>query len=646
MTLWRREPAARSRATNGRQLLPLALLVCCAVLAPARAAERFRFVVFPFRGDNNASIDDRRAFDHEQRVELGLQKLASMDVCTDAFIPLKLAYANGYLTKDEANYLAAGIAMNPALALKIVSAVSYDPRNRYDAAVWAIATRNIVEGETPTPPQDGSNAERDEALEVHVVDRVSRLHHWKRIDNADGAMYGAVAVYAVETVAGLREKGEDFEGAEPVEAPAPPDTGTTTPPDGPGGTAPPDGGGTTTPPDPGAGGDGGAPAGLSQADADSRLTEAASLEAAGRFADAIALLEPIVGAPGLTPQAHWSAAWSIALYYQKLGDVDQALRALDTARTYATTPEQENQIEMARSWARASGSIDHRKTDEYKAMPIQEILNWLITRNRDDAARVALAERYMEQQPQPDWSRALDNLETVSLEHPWDSRVLMDMGHCLLALNRAPKAADLFDSWRLKRPDSFGEDALRMLLDARLRSSSTAESFAALGELLRGREQPLALADSDMPRFADTVEAEVRDAETLLRELLVDTYYTVTGIQDVDRTRIELREAAGVTDARLERIARVLDAVAPPERWAEWHSQLSLCANVFPQAVTEIKYALDLSSADACTRAKQYHDQALELGTTAMEQARPAATPPAPARRPPADQPDPGDGPL
>jgi tetratricopeptide (TPR) repeat protein len=645
MTQARRELSARQRAAAGQRLILLALVACCAVLAPARAAERFRFVVFPFRGDNNASVDDRRAFDHEQRVELGLQKLASIDVCTDSFIPLRLAAANGYLTKDEANYLAAGIAMSPALALKIVSAVSYDPRNRYDAAVWAIATRNVVEGETPTPPKDGSNAERDEALEVHIVDRVSRLHHWKRIDNADGAMYGATAVYVTETLAGLRGKGKDFEGAEPVEAPAPPDGGTTSPPGGSGTTEPTGDGGT--PPGPGGlPGDGGGPAGLSQADADSRLTEAASLEQAGRFADAIALLEPVVGAPGLRPETLWNAAFSIALYHQKLGDVDAALRALDTARTYAVTPEQENQIAMTMSWVRASGSIDHRKTDEYKAMPIPEILNWLVTRHKDDAARVALAERYMEQRPQPDWTRALDNLETVSLEHPWDQRVLMDTGHCLLALNRAAKAAELFDSWRLKRPDSFDEDALRLLIDARLRSSGSADSFAALGDLLRGREQPLTMADADMPRFADAVEAEVRAAEADLAKLLVDTYYTVTGIQDVERTRIELREATGTVDARLERIVRVLDAVAPPDRWLEWHSQLSLCANVFPQAVTEIKYALDLGSADACTRAKQYHDQALELGTTAMEQARPAATPPAPASRPPADQPDLGGGPL
>ncbi len=623
-------PRAASRDRLRRSVGLLALLLCLSVGAGAARAEKYRFLVFDARGDRAAGVTDRQAFSLQQNFEVVLQRVAKIVAYSSESPSVQAVFFGGAITKDEMDYLAAGVAMNPSLALRLVTALSWDPKFQYDGALWTVATQ-------VTPP--GADAPVD-AMQVNIVDRVSKLYHVRVIDDSNKDMAGLASVYAVEAIKGLREKGKDYPEAQLIEAPAsPPDGGTTPPPDGgtttpEGGTTPPPDGGTTTPeggttPPPDGGTttpEGGVtpPAAITPEEANLRLGRAAEVENEGDFQGAIDLREPLIGLPGLTPGALWEAASGVAMCKRKLGDLDGAQKAWEVARSYARTPEDQNMVDMALEQIRGAVSIDYRKVDEYRLMSIVEIRDWLLQRPRDHAGRVALAEKYMEQQPEPDWTRAYEQLETVWLEHPWDARVLTDMCRCLIAKGLAPRAVELLDGWRLRRADTFSDDALRLLIAAHLAARPGDSGFAPVSELLLARKEPLTLTEADMPAFADCIRLHIYAIADGITPLLSDTTHTVKGTGSVERSRTELREAVSAASVATQQFAQALDAVAPPERWQEWHGGLVLSILNFDQALAEGKCALDLNSKDACDRARDYHNLACDQGSRAIE-ARPSA---------------------
>lgn len=592
---------------RARHRIAMVGLVALSFALPGLAAERFRFVVFPFEPAQGSGVTRERALRVEQEFELGLQRKASMDVYSpDNFIPVQVAMAARALKVDEVTYAEHGVALNAPLALKIVEAVSYSRDNRYDAGVWGVCSQTDggpVTGDGDSGDTDLAPLRAGETLTVHVVDRVSRLHHERTFTNDKGDMIGSAVVYAAGIVAELREKGLALEGAS--------ETGTEAVP------VPGDGGGATEP------GDGGdpvePPVELTNNDAHAILARAAELERQGLFREALEEVKPLVGRAGLDEDALWNAAWSAYQFHDRLGETEEALRMLDAAERVATL-DQLGLVSAARNRLKVAGTVDRRRIEDLKVRAIAWLKSHLLANPDDMEARVALAEKYMEQQPLPNWAKALEELDDrVRVVHPWDPRVLTDTCHCLLALGRAQRAAQLLDEWRDKQPATFGEDALLLLLRARLEGATPASAFEALRDLVGVREEPLRTGAVDMPGIATAAETAVSGCAERLVTVITDARRLIGGSARVERSRLEMRQEADALVADLATAGRILDRIETPEAWGEWRGALVRCVSVYAQAATELRYALDWNSRDACARAAGFYTTGTELGQGAMQ---------------------------
>jgi len=580
-----------------------AALVTMLALNGAQADSRYRFLIFPFEGDivRRVGADPEGLYDdsptHEQMFTPLFSAAARCDTYdAEEFPPIVAARLEGSISREDVEYK----KLSPEIALRILHALSYRPDNTYDAALWVVCS----EGAQVEAEDEDAAPERLWNLEVHLVDRLSSWQTSRVFTTDDPLVYESMTRYAIETLRQMREEGHVETGSAVSAAGGASGQGGTEPGD-PGGAqadAGAEGGSDVVPTGPG---NAVAVQGENDTRAFEALTQADELERLGQLTDALDALVAVYNEGGLSPNTEFNVACAVARLRIHTGDRESAIEDIAVARKCATEPWQHDRLDRLELLASVSG-LNSTDINVHTGRTIEDLKLWLTGNPDDEEARVALAEKYMVLQPEPNWQRAYEEFDKVFYSHPWEPRVRSGMCRCLIRIGRAQKAADYLLEWRTARPETFDDACAELLIEAQRRALGPKGAYAEVLEFLLAHEGGVEFSPEVLQGIAEAIDTELVSKSTRFSAALTDTLTLLTeGPAGVTRTREELRSEVTALDAEFTDLGGALYAMAPTRGYETWLTQLQRSTDFFLQAIAETKYALDASSTQACYRAAE-----------------------------------------
>ncbi len=608
---------------NRRGALPIVCLAALALVGASgvRADSRYRFMVFPFEGDvvrrvgrdAEGRTDDRPT--HEQMFVPLFSAMSRCDTYDPEFPAVLAARLEGALSREDADHK----KITKEIALRILHAISWDPANSYDAALWVICSEGAAAADAAGEEDADEDAEprRVWNLELHLLDRLSRWHTSKVFTTDDDRVYESMARYALDTLREMREEGSLETGDQVSAEGAPSSEGVSA---GPAGEGVATGGAGEAPVEPGAAE---TLPGANDTKAYAALAQSEDLERVGELEEALDALVEVYNGGGLSRSTQYDVACAVARLRIHTGDREGALEDVEVARKCAE-PWQLDRVAQLEQLARLS-SLNAIDVNVHTGRTIEDLKLWLTANPGDEAARVALAEKYMELQPEPNWQRAYEEFDKVFYAHPWEPRVRLGMVKCLIRIGSPQRAVDYLIEWRAARPETFDDACAELLIEAQRRAAGPEGAYAEVLDYLLSREDSIAFSPDVLQGVAEAIDTELVSKSTRFSSALTETHQLLTeGPAGVQRTREELRDEVTKLEGEFTALGDALYAMAPTAGYETWLTQLQRSSDLFLQAIAETKYALDANSTAACHRAADAQRLAASEGQIGID-SRPSA---------------------